>query len=100
MIQRAIEYSCATLRLHNIVQMYSKRCSHIAKPIFEYAKSYLAKIRFKSDALPNLIELLQITVKIFMRSNRLKIHQFKFFADCVSQQVKLSLAAKFINIQG
>jgi len=54
----------------------------------------------RTVTLPNLIELLQITVKIFMRSNRLKIHQFKFLADCVSQQVKLSLTSKFINIQG
>ena len=34
-----------------------------------------------------------------MGSNCLKVDQFKLLADRVAQQVKLSLASEFINIQ-
>ncbi len=47
----------------------------------------------------NFFWLLQIPVKVFMGSNCLKVDQFKLLADRVAQQVKLSLASEFINIQ-
>jgi len=46
----------------------------------------------------NLLRLFQIPIKVFMGPYRLKVHQFKHFAEGIYQQVKQSLASEFINI--